>query len=191
MFSSSLGRRVTSRAGVLAGTLATVALSLGACGADRQDENEPEGTYKVDVVSASFPGRQHLADEAILRLEIQNKDSREIPTLAVTVDGFTQRRDDPTLSDPERPVWILNEPPDNSRSALTNTWSVGPLPAGETRTLDWNVTAVRAGTYSVRYRVSAGLDGKAVAESFDGSGPARGSFIARVTRAPRPLEQEQ
>ena len=62
--------------------------------ASKQDENEPEGEFKVDVVSASFPGRQHLADEANLRIEIQNKDSREIPNLAVTVDGFGQRRDD-------------------------------------------------------------------------------------------------
>ena len=68
-------------------------LALSACGQDRQDENEAEGTYKVDVVSASFPGRQHLADEATLRIEIQNKDSREIPNLAVTVDGFGQRRE--------------------------------------------------------------------------------------------------
>ena len=188
MFSLSLRRRATSRAGVLAGTLAALALALAACGADKQDENEPEGEFKVDVVSASFPGRQHLADEATLRLEIQNKDSRAIPNLAVTVDGFGQRRDDPTLSDPERPVWILNSPPRNSNSALTNTWTVGPVPAGETRTLDWNVTAVRAGTYSVRYRVAAGVHGKAVAESADGSGQAKGSFIARVTRAPRPLD---
>lgn len=174
---------------MLAGTLATVVLSLGACGAERQDENEPEGTYKVDVVSASFPGRQHLADEATLRLEVQNRDEREIPNLAVTVDGFGQRRDDATLSDPERPVWIVNQGPRNANTALTNTWTVGPVPAGQTRTLSWKVTAVRSGTYSVRYRVSAGLDGKAVAEAFDGSGSAKGSFIARVTRAPHSLER--
>ena len=32
--------------------------------------------------------------------------------------------------------------------------------------------------------------GKAIAESFDGSGPAKGSFIARVTRAPHPLDEQ-
>jgi hypothetical protein len=174
---------------VLAGTLAALTLALAACGAEKQDENEPEGEFKVDIVSASFPGRQHLADEATLRLRIQNKDAREIPTLAVTVDGFGQRRDGAELADPERPVWLLNEGPPNSTSALTNTWTVGPVPAGETRTLNWKVTAVRAGTYSLRYRVSAGLDGKAVAVSFDGSGPAKGSFIARVSRAPHSLER--
>ena len=87
MFSPSLRRRVTLRAGVLAGTLAALAVALSACGQDRQDENEAEGTY------------------------------------------------------------------------------------------------------SVRYRVAAGIDGKAIAESFDGSGAAKGSFIARVTRAPHPIDE--
>ena len=84
-----LRRRVTLRAGVLAGTLAALPWRCGACGQDAQDENEPEGTYKVDVVSASFPGRQRLADESTLKITVQNKDSREIPNLAVTVDGFS------------------------------------------------------------------------------------------------------
>jgi hypothetical protein len=190
MFSPSLRRSATSRAGVLAGTLAALTLSLGACGASQQDEDEPEGTYKVDIISASFPGRQHLADEANLRIRIQNKDSREIPNLSVTVDGFGQRRDDPTLADPERPVWLLNEGPRNTNSAYTNTWSAGPLPAGQTRTLNWKVTAARAGTYSIRYRVAAGIHGKAVAEAADGSGPAKGSFIARISRTPRSLEAQ-
>ena len=191
MFSPSLGRRATSRAGVLAGTLAALSLAIGACGQEKQDENEPTGKFKVDVVSASFPGRQHLAEEATLRIEIQNKDSREIPNLAVTVDGFGQRHENDEFADPERPVWLVNEPPHNSSSALTNTWTVGRVPAGQTSTLNWNVTALRAGTYTVRYRVAAGLDGKAIAESFDGSGPAKGSFIARISRAPRSVDQNQ
>ena len=78
--SLSLERRVTFRAGVLAGTLVALALALGACGgSDPQDENEAEGTYKVDVISASFPGRQHLAEEATLKITVQNKDSRDDP----------------------------------------------------------------------------------------------------------------
>jgi hypothetical protein len=175
---------------VLAGTLAALVLTLGACGQEQQDENEPTGDFKVDVVSASFPGRQYLADEAQLRIEVQNKDAREIPNLAVTVDGFGQRRENDGLAEPQRPVWILNEGPRNSESALTNTWTVGRVPAGQKRTLVWKVTAVRAGTYTLRYRVAAGIDGKAVAVSFDGAGPAKGSFIARVTRAPHPVEQQ-
>jgi len=174
---------------MLAGTLVALSLALGACGSDGQDENESEATYKVDVISASFPGRQHLAEEATLRIVVQNKDTRTIPNLGVTVDDFYQRREDPSLSDPERPVWIVNDAPYNSTSAVTNSWTTGPLRAGGKRTLEWKVTPVRAGTYNPRYRVNAGIDGKAKAESFDGS-PATGSFTVRVDRQPRSLAEE-
>ncbi len=173
---------------MLAGTLVALSLAISACGKDGQSENESEGTYKVDVISASFPGRQHLAEEATLRIVVQNKDTREIPNLSVTVDDFYQRRDDPTLSDPRRPVWIVNTPPYNSASAVTNTWTTGPLRAGGKRTLEWTVSAVRAGTYNPRYRINAGIDGKAKAESFDG-GPATGSFTVRINRQPRSLAE--
>jgi hypothetical protein len=189
MFSLPLQRRVTFRAGLLVGTLVVLSLVVGACGSDGQDENEPSHTYKVDVLSASFPGRQHLAEESKLKITVQNKDSRVIPNLGVTVDGFYQRREDPTLSDPNRAVWIVNTPPFNSTSSVTNSWTTGPLRPGGTRTLEWSVSAVRAGTYNPRYRVNAGTDGKAQAESFDG-GPATGSFTVRISREPRSLEQD-
>ena len=51
------------------------------------------------------------------------------------------------------------------------------------------MSALRAGTYNPRYRVNAGIDGKAKAESFDG-GPATGSFTVRISREPRSLEEQ-
>ena len=87
-------------------------------------------------------------------------------------------------------MWIVNERAAQLEFGAHEHVDRRPVPAGRTRTLNWKVTAVRAGTYSVRYRVAAGVDGKAVAESFDGSGPAKGSFVARVSRAPHPLEQQ-
>jgi hypothetical protein len=170
---------------LLAGTL----FAVGACGGgDKQDKGDATGTFKVDVPRASFPGKQHLAQESTLEITVVNKDSREIPRVAVTVDGFSQRRDDATLADPARPIWIVNEPPLNADSALTNTWALGPVPPGEKRTFTWKVTPVRAGTYSVRYRVAAGLYGKAkVVDTTTGTDP-KGSFIARVTRKPRPIQ---
>jgi hypothetical protein len=160
--------------------------ALAACGGDeKQDENEPEGTWNVDVISATFPGRQHLAEQAKLRITVKNVDDSSVPNLAVTVDGFDTRKEESQLSERRRPVWVIDEPPVNSTTAFTNTWAVGPLPAGQTRTLSWSVAAVRAGTYTVRWRVGAGLDGKAKARLPDGSIP-RGSFIARVTDKPRP-----
>jgi hypothetical protein len=162
------------------------AIGLSACGAKKQDANEPTGTWKVRVTDASFPGRQRLADEVQLRIRVKNEDTRAIPDLAVTVDGFNQRKDSPDLADPSRPVWVVDEGPVNATTAYTNTWAVGPVPAGQTRTLVWKVAAVRAGTYSVRWRVAAGLNGKAKAAE-DGQ-PPTGQFIARVSDKPHPVK---
>jgi hypothetical protein len=171
----------------LAALLVGVLVALGACGGGaKQDEGDPTGTFKVDVPRASFPGKQRLAQESTLEITVVNKDSRDIPKLAVTVDGFSQRRDDATLADPNRPIWIINEPPLNADSALTNTWTLGPVASGQSRTFSWKVTPVRSGTYSIRYRVAAGLYGKAkVVDTTTGTIP-KGSFIARVSREPRP-----
>ncbi len=183
-------RRAGIRQIALAALLAGALVALGACGGGgggKQDEGDPGGTFKVDVPRASFPGKQHLAQESTLEITVVNKDSRDIPKLAVTVDGFNQRRDDPTLADPSRPIWLINEPPLDADSALTNTWVLGPVASGQSRTFKWKVTPVRSGTYSVRYRVAAGLYGKAkVIDTTTGTIP-KGSFIARVTRKPRPV----
>jgi hypothetical protein len=166
--------------------LIAVSIGVSACGAERQDEDEPEGTYKVRVTDASFPGRQRLADEVQLRIRVKNEDTRAIPNLAVTVDGFNMRKDSPSLSERSRPIWVIDEGPVNSTTAFTNTWAVGAVPAGQTRTLIWKVAAVRAGTYSLRWRVAAGLNGKAKA-SEDGQPPS-GQFIARVSDKTHPVE---
>ena len=87
---------------MLAMALTGALVSIGACGggASRMRTTRP-GTFKVDVPRASFPGNQRLAQESTLEITVVNKDSREIPRLAVTVDGFSQRHDDPTLADPQ------------------------------------------------------------------------------------------
>jgi hypothetical protein len=173
---------------VISALLVAFAAGLAACGGEEsQGENEPEGTWKVDVLEASFPGRQYLADTVALRIRVKNlEDDKAVPNLAVTVDGFEQREESPGLAEPRRPIWVIEEPPDNSTTAFTNTWAVGEVPEGEARTLVWKVTAVRAGTYTLRWKVAAGLDGKAKARSLEGGAPS-GSFIARVTEKPRPV----
>ena len=60
-----------------------------------------------------------------------------------------------------------------------DTWALGPLKAGEEKTFKWSVTAVRPGPYRLRYRVSAGLDGKAKAVGIGGQAPA-GLFLGTV-----------
>jgi hypothetical protein len=47
----------------------------------------------------------------------------------------------------------------------------------------WNVTPVQAGTFTVHYRVAAGLQGKAKAVTADGSVP-EGEFVVRISSAP-------
>ena len=68
------------------------ALATG-CGGDdaRQDADEPEGTWTVDVVEAEFPRRQKLAQPAELTITVRNEEDRAIPNLAVTVDSFSAR----------------------------------------------------------------------------------------------------
>jgi hypothetical protein len=177
------GRRVA-----LAALLAGGALTFAACGGGgKQDEGDPTGTFKVDVPRASFPGKQRLAQESTLEITVVNRDSRTIPKVAVTVDGFSQRHDDPSLANPNRPIWIINQTPFDADSALTNTWSFGPVGPGQSHAFKWTVTPVRSGTYTVRYQVAAGLYGKAkVVDTSTGSVPT-GSFIARVSRKPRPV----
>lgn len=170
---------------MLAASLIALAIGVAACGgAAKQDEDETAGAYTLDVISASFPGRQRLGQETQLRVRVKNVGDTEIPDLALTVEGFHQRVDDASLADPRRNIWLVNEGPFNSDSSFTDTWTLGRVPAGATRTAVWKVTAVRSGTYSLRYRVAAGTDGKARAELPDG-GPPRGSFIARISKTPR------
>jgi hypothetical protein len=51
------------------------------------------------------------------------------------------------------------------------------------KTFDWAVTAVKPGTYTVQYRVAAGLNGKATAVLASGGSPM-GTFTVTVKSAP-------
>jgi hypothetical protein len=167
--------------------LLLLAVSLAACGSkEKQDANEKAGTWKVQVVSASFPGKQTIADTTNLQLKIKNVDTSTIPDLAVTVDGFDRLEQDKQFAESRRPIWVIESPPNNSTTAFTNTWTVGPVPAGQTRTLKWKVTAVRAGTYTLHWRVAGGLDGKAKVE--EAGEPATGEFVVRVSDKARPVD---
>jgi hypothetical protein len=148
-------------------------LVVAGCGSGpRQDADEPSGSYKLEVAAAKFPASQSIAQDSRMIVTVRNDDTKAAPNVAVTVEtdpskagqgtvAFGQRVDDSRLSDNERPVWIVNEGPPGGDSAATNTWALGRLGAGETKTFTWKVTAVEAGTYTLRYRISPGLAGKA------------------------------
>ena len=175
--------------------LAAVTALAGCGGGERQDEDEPEGEFAVEVVNASFPEQQKLAKSSNLEITVRNAGRETIPNIAVTVDGFNFRKDDPDLADPERPQFVINGKPaeiggfpeakDASPlgcdTAYVNTWACGPLRAGRERTFRWSVTAIEAGDFNIRWRVAAGLDGKAKAVG-PGTGEApRGSFSGTVS----------
>jgi hypothetical protein len=178
-FSPAMGTGL--RLGTLGTLLAVVVAGCG--GGERQDKNEPSGTFDVDVVNDSFPLSQHVARQSRLRIQVRNAGNETVPNVAVTVKGFTRRDTQEGLADPTRPVWIVDRGPRGGDTAYVGTWALGSLKAGRSRTFEWRVTPVRAGQYDVKYEVTAGLDGKAKARTKDGGRPA-GTFTVRVSGKP-------
>ncbi len=173
-------------------------LAIGACGGQkRQDEDEPSGRYEVEVVEATFPERQKLAKRSDLVIRVRNAGSKVVPNIAVTVDGFSRRVDDPDLADPNRPIFVINgQPreiggfpeakeaaPEGGETSYVGTWALGRLAPGRERTFRWNVTAVDPGPFRIKYTVAAGLDGKAKAVDADGGTPT-GVFAGTITDEP-------
>jgi hypothetical protein len=167
----------------------------GCGGGERQDENERSGNFPIEVVEAKFPDKQKLAKSSDMIVTVRNAGRETVPNIALTVNGFDERKSDPDLADPSRPVFALNgvqleiagfpeakdASPRGCDSAYVNTWACGPLKPNEERTFRWSVTAVRAGDYEINWRVAAGLDGKAKAVQ-PGGGPApRGQFSGTIS----------
>jgi hypothetical protein len=209
-------------------SVALAVIGLSACGGgERQDANEPEGDFPVQIVSADFPSKQQLAQNTNLTLAVANSGDKTIPDLAITIftssnagtggstsstasgttstgtstgseefpqsqGSFSVRSDQPGLAIPFRPVWVLEEgypklegqtASAGAEAAQTDTFSFGSLAANDTRRIVWNVTPVQAGTFTVHYRVAAGLQGKAKAVTADGSVP-EGEFVVRISSTP-------
>jgi hypothetical protein len=115
--------------------------------------------------------------------------TQELPTVQ---GSFSVRSEQEGLAIPFRPVWILEEgfpkyegevAPAGAEAAQTDTYAFGELAPNATKRIVWNVTPVQAGTYTVHYRVAAGLQGKAKAVTADGSVP-EGEFVVRISSAP-------
>jgi hypothetical protein len=160
------------------------ALAAAGCGGGtRQDADEPSGTFQVAVVRASFPSKQHLAKQERFVIAVRNTGSKAVPDVAVTLDSFATRSQQAGLADPSRAVWIIDDGPRGGDTAYTNTWALGRLGPGETRRFVWKVTAVQAGTHTVKWQVAAGLNGKAKAV-LAGDRSASGSITVDVSDRP-------
>lgn len=190
--SGAIASRPARRACALAGA---AALLLGGCGGPaRQDEDEPTGTYRVEVTEARFPDEQKLAKASRMTISVRNVDTKPVPNLAVTMGtgvgnpsagegpaGLTYR--DEQNEDPAKPIFIIDTSPRGAETAYKDTWALGTLKPGRTKTFNWDVTAVKARPYDIKYRISAGLDGKAKAITAAGAQPA-GRFTGVVNDAP-------
>ena len=62
-------------------------------------------------------------------IDVRNTGRKTIPDVAVTVDAFSRRSERTDLADAQRPVWIIDRPPEGSTTAYTDTWALGPLRA--------------------------------------------------------------
>jgi hypothetical protein len=162
--------------GKSAAAVAACALAVSgaaSCGGrERQDADEPRGDFKVEVVRASFPRRQSIAQRSTLRVQVRNAGARTAPNVSLTVrtqsrrpgganSAFGQATEDPRLADSERPVWIVDAGPKGGETAYTNTWALGRLAPQRTKTFSFRLTAVESGSYKVGYEVAAGLNGRA------------------------------
>jgi hypothetical protein len=189
------GRHPRRRSWLTAAALATtVLLPTGCGGSPRQDADEPKGTYKLEVADAKFPASQSIAESSTMSIRVRNADTKAAPNVAVTVEtdpgkpgdgtaAFGQRVDDSRLSDPERPIWVVDNGPAGGDSAATNTWALGRLEAGATKEFRWEVTAVVPGSYTIKYRVSPGLNGRARLAS---GGRTDGAFKVQIADKPVP-----
>ena len=179
----------------MAGALALAGFVAAGCGGGkRQDADEPAGTFPVDVVKATFPTKQRLAESSELQIAVRNAGDKAVPNVAVTVESdeadqtaaaaaFAEASDQAGLADPSRPVWVLDTGPHGGITAYTNTWALGRLAPGQTRRFVWRVTAVQAGTHTVKWQVAAGLNGKAKATLAGNRAPA-GSVTVAVSDKP-------
>jgi hypothetical protein len=188
--------RAAGRRWLCAGAFALAVLTAAGCGGgERQDANEPSGTFRVDVVKATFPAKQRLADQAELRIEVRNAGRKRIPNVAVTVESdeadqtaaaaaFAEASEEQGLADSSRPVWILDAGPRGGVTAYTNTWALGAMKPGQTKTFVWKVTAVKPGVHAIKYKVAAGLNGKAKAVLAGGNQEPTGAFTINVSGKP-------
>jgi hypothetical protein len=127
-----------------------------------------------------------------MRIVVRNLGNRTIPDLAATIqaagggtetEAFGQLTDASGVASRSRPAWVVDDGPYGGDTSDANTWALGPLRAHATKTFVWHVSAVRAGSYALTYRLSGSLTGRSQLRLRDGGVP-RGSFKVHVSAKP-------
>jgi hypothetical protein len=183
--------------GLLGACAALVASGCG--GGTEQSHGEVKRSYEMRIAAAAFPAKQSIARPTQLRVRVSNESQHVVPNVAISVDSFSYVEKYPELAANKRPVWVVEEgpgtpaklpvqsqavsPPGGGQTAYVNTWALGPLKAGASRTFTWKVVPVKAGSYTVHLAVAAGLAGNARATLRSG-GPVTRSFTAQIAPAP-------
>jgi hypothetical protein len=180
-------------------TTLAVAIVASGCGGSRMDAGERSRSYAMEVLNASFPAKQSIARPTRFVLQVRNTGDHAVPNLAVTLDSFYYTENFPELAATKRPIWVIERgpgprarppvqsqevsQPGGGQTVYVNTWALGPLASKGTQTFIWSVVPVKAGTFTVHYRVAAGLAGKAKAQ-VAGGGPAQGQLTASIAPLP-------
>jgi hypothetical protein len=183
--------------GLLGACAALVASGCG--GGTEQNHKEAKRTYQLRIAAAAFPAKQSMARPTRMSVRVQNESSYTVPNVAISVDSFSYVEKYPDLASNKRPIWVVEEgpgtpaklpvqsqavsPPGGAQTAYVNTWALGPLKAGATRTFTWKVVPVKAGSHTVHLTVAAGLAGNARA-AVAGGGPVTKALTASIAPLP-------
>ncbi len=151
---------------------------LAACGGGaRQDANEPNGNFPVQVSSATWQLKQRLAQHTRLIITVRNAGNHTIPNIAVTicnvtcnyaphqppgigtsVAAFAEYLNMPYLANHSRPVWVIDQPPGFCGYSCLNG---GPGGAVTAYSNTWALGALRPGQTAVfRWGLTAVEPGK-------------------------------
>jgi hypothetical protein len=183
--------------------VALPALAAAGCGGGKaQDAKEPNGSFPIRLISATFPDKQKLAKTSDFQIVVANSGQKTVPNINVTVKcgsalggSFSTATNNVDVADSRRPQFVVNTIPTATprhappidpaplerSSAFVDTYPLGPLAPGRQATFRWNVTAVKAGPYKLCWRVNAGLYGKAKAVASSDSAPLSGTFSGTVS----------
>jgi hypothetical protein len=182
-----------------AGAAAAIVAASGCGSGARLDAGEPSGTYSMEVVRAAFPTRQSISRPTVFALQVRNAGTATVPNVAVTLDSFYYTEHYPELAADKRPIWVIEKgpgaqakppvqtqevsQPGGAQTVYVNTWALGPLARNGTRTFTWHVVPVKAGVWTVHFKLAAGLAGRAHAR-LPGGGQVQGQLTASVAPLP-------